>query len=996
MSVAIEKLKRLVANFKRHESTYVRSTSCYNEESCRLEFIDKFFAALGWDVGNEAGLSASTKEVVVEKTVENGKIPDYTFTLKGISKFFVEAKKPSVDILNDKKAAFQTRKYGWNAKHGLAVLTNFRDLVIFDTTIPPDPEQDARVARIAAFHYDEFVAEAEQISEYISKDAVYSGVFDSLIRKLAKTPCPNKISVDKHFLEKINKWRLMLSQRLYKIPKYNSNLQLLSLVVQRFINRMVFVRICEDRQLPLYENLTQTVISRTKLKLKLTKLFRECDKRYNSGLFSDEDLVLDLDDEIIAGMVEDLYFPNCIYDFSIIGPYILGQIYELFLTQKLRVVNGNLELATKDEYEDRSVVSTPQEIVRYMVSLSMGELCKNLSPEQLTELRIADISCGSGIFLQEAFQFVVDCMTRWYEQNAPAHLEEGARGEKRLPFNDRKRILISCFFGVDIDESAVSCAKFSLLLKLLEGESCDSLRDYKPVLPDLEANIQQGNSLVETISSRLPIEVRAQIMPFKWNQINGGKKFDVILGNPPYVATEDLHRLVHSSEFEYYTKHYSSAYKQFDKYYLFIERGLHLLVPNGSLWLIVQNKFAKVGSGVMLSKLLAENGFVKRIDNLHDEQLFGSEKTTYSAILHCKKHRQEKFTYSEDVAARLLTGAEVASVEYDESMLSTHPWRLTVNACLRDIMARLDVVGTPLSQYAEIFNGIQTSAERPEPIYWFDEGEITSETANEISVHKFGRNFKIEKAILRPYFKPTDVNEKGSNSYTHIETKKRIIFPYDNQGKLISETIMKRSFPGAYAYLCFNYERLRPRTLSADGKGRDVPGAMANTWYQYGRTQSLTSFINTPKLIVGVLSRDPMFVYDNKDLFIASGGTAGYCAIARKKGSPYSLEYIQAWMSHPLTEELLKISASDFEGGFHARGTMVLKKVPFVAIDLGIPRWKKLHDDVVKKSRSVYVLSERLTSSLTPRQRTLLSREKDNLIKEIQDDIAAVYESVLG
>ena len=100
-------------------------------------------------------------------------------------------------------------------------------------------------------------------------------------------------------------------------------------------------------------------------------------------------------------------------------------------------------------------------------------------------------------------------------------------------------------------------------------------------------------------------------------------------------------------------------------------------------------------------------------------------------------------------------------------------------------------------------------------------------------------------------------------------------------------------------------------------------------------------------------------------------------------------------MSHPLTEELLKISASDFEGGFHARGTMVLKNVPFVAIDLGIPRWKKLHDGVVKKSHRVYVLSERLASCLPPRQMTLLSREKDNLIKQIQNDIAIVYDSVL-
>ncbi len=996
MTVDIEKLKRLVENFKREESTYVRAASRYNEESCRLEFIDKLFAAFGWDVGNEAGLSAATKEVVVEKTVENGKMPDYTFTLKGVPKFFVEAKKPSVDILNNVETAFQARKYGWNAKHGLVVLTNFRDLVVFDTTVPPVPGQDARVARIAAFHYDEFVQKAIKISEYISKESVYNGDFDKLIKKWTKDPRPDKISVDEHFLNKINEWRLTLSRRLYLTKKAYSDLQHLSLVVQSFINRMVFVRICEDRQLPLYEKLVQTVASKTELKRKLTKLFKECDKRYNSGLFVGDDLVLDLNDETIAGMVEDLYFPKCVYDFSIIGPYILGQIYESFLVRKLRVIDGTIKLAKKDEYADRSVVSTPQEVVRYMVFLSMDELCKGLAPDQLLKLRIVDISCGSGVFMQEAFQFVVDCATRWYEMRDPSHLENGAHGEKRLPFSDRKKILTSCIFGVDVDESAVSCAQFSLLLKLLEGESVDSLREYKPVLPDLGENIQQGNSLVESVAGRLPIEVRAQIMPFKWNQINGGKKFDVILGNPPYVATEDLHKLVHAHEFSYYKKHYRSAHKQFDKYYLFIERGLQLLKPNGSLCLIVQNKFTKVGAGRKLAELLSARAVVRRLDNLHDEQLFGPDKTTYSAILYCKNQPQQKFVYSEDVAARLLSGESVDAVEYDERILETHPWRLTVDARLRDIITRMDAVGTRLSRFVEIFNGIQTSAERPVPIYWFDEGEIVSESSTEIKVRKFDQVFEIEKEILRPFFKPTAGAEKGSDSYTHIETKKRIIFPYESDGTLITEARMKKSFAGTYRYLRFNYERLLPRNLSGNPNSRDVPDATANTWYQYGRTQSLTSFINTPKLIVGVLSKEPMFVYDDKDIFIASGGTAGYCAIARKKGSPYALEYIQAWMSHPLTEELIKISTSEFEGGFHARGTSVLKKVPFVEIDLSIPCWKKLHDDVVKRSHAVYALSAQLSGCVTPRQRTQLLREKNELIKTIQAAITTVYDSVLS
>ena len=139
-----------------------------------------------------------------------------------------------------------------------------------------------------------------------------------------------------------------------------------------------------------------------------------------------------------------------------------------------------------------------------------------------------------------------------------------------------------------------------------------------------------------------------------------------------------------------------------------------------------------------------------------------------------------------------------------------------------------------------------------------------------------------------------------------------------------------------------------------------------------------------------------MFVYDDNDFFIASGGTAGYCAIAQKEGSPYALEYIQAWLSHPLTEELLKISASDFEGGFHARGTSVLKKVPFVAIDLATSRWKKLHDDIVNRSHEIYALSAQLSGCVSPRQRMQLLREKNELIKKIQVAITSVYDSVLN
>lgn len=117
-----------------------------------------------------------------------------------------------------------------------------------------------------------------------------------------------------------------------------------------------------------------------------------------------------------------------------------------------------------------------------------------------------------------------------------------------------------------------------------------------------------------------------------------------------------------------------------------------------------------------------------------------------------------------------------------------------------------------------------------------------------------------------------------------------------------------------------------PKCLNG-GKGRDIKNATADTWYQYGRTQALTAFVDTPKLIVRILSKEPMYAFDEENMLIASGGTAGYCAIAKLPDSKYDLRYIQAWLNHPYTEKLFQIMGSDFEGGFTARGTYLLKKI---------------------------------------------------------------------
>ena len=299
-------------------------------------------------------------------------------------------------------------------------------------------------------------------------------------------------------------------------------------------------------------------------------------------------------------------------------------------------------------------------------------------------------------------------------------------------------------------------------MKLLEDETQPSVKDTKPILPDLMENIVTGNALIsgdDIQNIDLSIEELLAIAPFDWNSINGGKKFDVILGNPPYVKTEDIHSLSGEIEFNIYKKKYKSAHKQFDKYFLFVEKAMELLKENGVTCYIIPNKFYKIAAGQELRKLLCEH--VMAIDDFGDAQLF-PDKTIYSAIVTVGKNNCEKMKYSYiKSVVDLWVGENIESIEINNSNLNQNPWSLTSDIEFMKMINHVQEHSVPLSDVAEIFNGIQTSAERPEKfsdkkeVYWFDNSCIESEDAEVILVNRYSKKYKIEKSILKPYFKPT-------------------------------------------------------------------------------------------------------------------------------------------------------------------------------------------------------------------------------------------------
>lgn len=979
-------LHRLVVQFKNALNVY-KDSSENNEQECRDEFISPLLECFGWDVSNKQGKLPQYKDVVVEKFANVRDRPDYTLTLNGLSKIFVEVKKPSVDITKDKEPALQARRYGWNAGHKIVLLTNFEYLCIYDSTVKISETDTVTTGLYRRYHYEEFESKYSEIYDLISQENVYNGKFDVFLHENFQNNNRFTQGLDETFLDMLNLWRLKIGEYLFNSDEKYKNIDQLNDIVQDFINQIIFLRICEDRNLPLYKKLYDAAEDQEQLKTELTKLIKEADKRYNSGLFSGTDLIFDLDNTIILHMIMALYYPLSSYMFDIIEPSLLGKVYEQFLTKKLAVEDESLKLVDKKEYEDRFIVTTPVHIVKYMVKEALDSKCDGKTPEQILTLRVADIACGSGIFLEEAFQFIQDYCMNWYLKNDPSHLIELGNGKYKLPLIDKKKILLNCIYGVDIDAHAVQVCKFSLLIKLIEDETNPSVKNITPILPNLDDNILNGNSLIERNdidSSNL--DLLKVIKPFDWTLINQGNNFDIILGNPPYVKTEDLHLLETEDEISIYKQKYKKVVrKQFDKYFLFIEKAISLLNPDGVLEYIVPNKFWKIDAGEKIRLFLSNK--IEKIDDFGSLQLFEG-KTIYSSIIKCvNKTDNCKYAVVDKSAERLWAGNVKEYTSIKNSSLTEKPWLLLSDPDLMGLMSKIKNKCIELGSVVDIFNGIQTSAEQP-PVYWFGFDEIENENANSYEIKKFGKKYRIEKDILKPYFKPTKQSQKGLTTYSLFETDKKIIFPYDADGKLYNIEIMQKKYPGTFSYLKDQYELLKPKTL---GGKRDVKDANTSNWYQYGRTQALTSFINVPKLIVKVLvTTYPMYIYDNMDTLIASGGTAGYVAISNEGKSKYHLHYIQAWLDSPITEKIIRSMGSDFEGDAVARGTYLLPVLPFVDLDFSDHKQKDIYDKVLSNTALINKINEQILGADRATLNTLKA-EKERLIQDNHNLIEKVY-----
>lgn len=470
-------------------------------------------------------------------------------------------------------------------------------------------------------------------------------------------------------MEEIERWRDLLA-RNFALRNQGLSQRELNFAVQQTIDRIIFLRICEDRGIEKYGRLMEcgglpprfragepphsngatvegSVYSR------LFELFRKADEKYNSGLFHfkaekgrlDTDALtpnLAVDDKVLKDIFKNLYYPDSPYEFSVLSADILGQVYEKFLGKVITLTNGHqAKIEEKPEVRKAGgVYYTPTYIVDYIVKNTVGSLLENKKPGPrggAARLKILDPACGSGSFLIGAYQYLLDWHLEQYLQDGAEkwttgktpRLYQTGKGDWRLTTDERKRILLNNIYGVDIDPQAVEVTKLSLLLKVLEGETEKGLVKQmllfqERVLPDLANNIKCGNSLIgpdyydHHQMTMFCEDDLMRVNAFDWNREfadimqDGG--FDAVIGNPPYGANFS------KNDLQYIRAKYQTIKGELDSYLLFIVKSMSILNHNGLFSMIIPDTWLTLINAsdfrewilkkFSLLKLLALNEFI--------------------------------------------------------------------------------------------------------------------------------------------------------------------------------------------------------------------------------------------------------------------------------------------------------------------------------------------------------------------------------------------------
>lgn len=563
-AIALQEIKALTESYE--QIVKEGRVNTFNEESTKKDFILPLFEALGWK-------TKDSREVSAEETISKKRV-DYGFRINKIPKFFLEAKSLKGD-LDTPKFVEQAINYSWLKGCTWAILTNFETIRIFNAEWKTErPFQN----HFRTLHCSDFLKRFDELW-LLSRESFEANALDEEAERLAKKT--KRMPVDKQLWADLSRFREILSKN---VTKLNTSKQLsqedLDEAIQRILDRLIFIRCCEDRELE-----PKTLIAnyrewenkgRGHLIKSLREVFTSFKNTYNSEIFAPSECdELEIDNDSLHEIVEGLYYTKDTlgsYDFSAIDSDILGNIYEQYLGHILRKTEKRATVKENHTHrKQEGIYYTPTYIVDYIVENTVGELLKNKKID-VQKIRVLDPACGSGSFLIKAFDFLYDNYVK--TDKGKQQLLDFKTG---IMFKMEVQILLNNIFGVDLDKQAVEISRLNILLRIAEqGQK----------LPLLRQNIKLGNSLSDD-------EKVAGDRAFDWNDqfktIMEEDGFDVVIGNPPYLDSEEMVRSQPELRTAY-SNTFLSAKGNWDIFCIFLEKGISVLKDGGYLGMIVPNK----------------------------------------------------------------------------------------------------------------------------------------------------------------------------------------------------------------------------------------------------------------------------------------------------------------------------------------------------------------------------------------------------------------------
>ncbi len=953
---AKREIKRLIEKFEREKAA--GDIYDYNEEEAKKGFIEPLLDALGWNTRDRG-------EVSLEHRASSGRV-DYALKIEGIPKIFVEAKPPKKE-LKDPKLIAQAINYGYNRGDiSWVLLTDFEEFRLFDVTVKPTARNLERGLKLD-LTYDQYLPRLDDVW-LLSRESVEKGEIDRLLLTKPK----ERIQVNRAFLEDLKSWRERLAKDIYKHNPAISA-EVLREATQRLLDRIIFIRSCEDRKITVERQLRDLVSERRDdigfgFMPVLNGIFDRYNRAFNSDLFSPNPELrkLKIDFKILKEIILQTYDP---YLFDVLPVEILGNIYEQYLGYTIRLTDKRVKYELKPEVRKAGgIYYTPEYVVDYIVKNTVRRLLSELKPKQVQKLRILDPACGSGSFLIRAYKELENYYQRVkiekYEKRkkareqvfrhqvtVPFSQEEESVDGHRLTIAEKREIVLNHIFGVDIDEQAVEVTRLSLMLKMLEGEM--GMVPGRAMLPMLDYNIQCGNSLI----SGDVLELKKffgddwpKTKPFDWDdrfkKFMDGGGFDIVIGNPPWGAGFSL------TEKNYLMEKFQEIHMRTpDSFNYFLGTGASVLKSLGMLGMIVPSNFLFQHEYAKSRGFFVDSFWVVQAINL-GESVFKATAPSCIVIM-CRKDAVKKITNVADLRS------------LDRGSLATFMKDMVFDRITdKDILSLPDNIIPMNRKAAQIVSGIFGT--NPQLL-----GDFCSEVASGIGTggdkifrveDATARKLSIEKDILHPVLVGRDI----SAYYTPDNSGHSIIY----STKLVSA----ETHPKALKYLKQFQAKLSNKRETRKGL---IPWWSLH-WPRY------PGLFSSPKIILR----------QTADSVYASIDTKGYYClnsiiIIRPKDIEMT-KYLTSLLNSRLLRWIYRDLTQETRRVFAEVKPINLRKLPIHKIDLSDAIEKELHDTLIALVDVMLDLNRKIQKAKGSR-RALLQRQIQKTDNEIDQLVYKLY-----